>query len=159
MVRITASWPLTVTAISVFLSLYFVREKLMEFLWKNEDSTGDWNKLTNQIQQFYNFITWCFVSLNMFRAPPRPSSGAYNRINSLWFYRWSVVVAALSVVVWPVNRPDDDQQHCYHHAPTVKPEAVNAIVSSWWWAWRRLKHFEQHKTSSNKLVKLLHLVG
>jgi len=28
------------------------------------------------------------------------------------------------------NRPDHDQQHCYHHAPTVKPEAVNAVVSS-----------------------------
>jgi hypothetical protein len=40
--------------------------------------------------------------LNMFRALPRPSSGAYNCINSLWFYRWSVVVAALLVVVWPV---------------------------------------------------------
>jgi hypothetical protein len=39
------------------------------------------NKLTNQMQQFYKFITWRFVSLNMFRAPPRPSSGAYNYIN------------------------------------------------------------------------------
>jgi len=47
------------------------------------------------MQQFYKFITWRFVSLNMFRAPPRPSSGAYNCINSLWFYRWSVAVAAL----------------------------------------------------------------
>jgi hypothetical protein len=26
--------------------------------------------------------------------------------------------------------PDHDQQHCYHHAPTVKREAVNAVVSS-----------------------------
>jgi len=24
--------------------------------------------------------------------------------------------------------PDHDQQHCYHHAPTVKPEAATAIV-------------------------------
>ena len=44
------------------------------------------NKLTNQIQQFYKFITWRFVSLNMFWAPQCPSSGAYNCINSLWFY-------------------------------------------------------------------------
>jgi hypothetical protein len=57
MVRITASWHLTMTAISDFLSLFFVREKLMKFLWKNQDSTGDSNKLTNQIQQFYKFIT------------------------------------------------------------------------------------------------------
>jgi len=61
---------------------------------------------------------WC---LNMFRASPRLSSEAYKCISSLWFYRWSVVVAASS-----------DQQRCYHHAPTVKPEAPNAFVSSWW---------------------------
>jgi hypothetical protein len=71
------------------------------------------------MQQFYKFITWCFVSLNMFQAPPRPSSGAYNCINSLWFYRWSMVVAALLVVFWPVNQPDHDQQRCYHHAPRL----------------------------------------
>ena len=41
----------------------------------------------------------------------------------------------------------------------VKPEAVNAVVSSWWWAWRRPKHVERHKMSSNKPVKLLHLVN
>jgi hypothetical protein len=26
------------------------------------------------------------------------------------------------------GRTDHDQQHCYHHAPTVKPEAVTAVV-------------------------------
>jgi len=36
----------------------------------------------------------------MFWALPRPTSVAYNCISSLWFYRWSVVVAALLVVVW-----------------------------------------------------------
>jgi hypothetical protein len=40
----------------------------------------------------------------MFRALPRPSSGAYNCISSLWFYRWSVVVAALLVMVWPASQ-------------------------------------------------------
>ena len=24
-------------------------------------------------------------------------------------------------------RPDHDQQHCYHHVPTVKPEASTAV--------------------------------
>ena len=67
----------------------------------------------------------------------------------------ALVIPALLVVFWP----DHDQQHCYHHAPTVKPEAVNTVVSSWWWAWRLPKHVERQKTSSNKLVKLLHLVG
>jgi hypothetical protein len=28
------------------------------------------------------------------------------------------------------NGPDHDQQCCYHHATTVKPEAANAVVSS-----------------------------
>jgi len=28
------------------------------------------------------------------------------------------------------NRPDYDQQRCYHHAPTVKPEAADAVVCS-----------------------------
>jgi hypothetical protein len=27
-----------------------------------------------------------------------------------------------------LHRPDHDQQHSYHHAPTVKPEAVAAVV-------------------------------
>jgi hypothetical protein len=38
-----------------------------------------------------------------------------------------VVIAVLLVEVGPV-RPDHDQQHCYHHAPTVKPEAAIAVV-------------------------------
>jgi len=38
-----------------------------------------------------------------------------------------VVVAVLLVVVGP-GRPDHDQQHCYHHAPTVKPETTTAVV-------------------------------
>ena len=46
-----------------------------------------------------------------------------NCSSSLWFYRWSVVVAVLLV-----GRPNYDQQHCYHHASTVKPEAATAVV-------------------------------
>ena len=26
------------------------------------------------------------------------------------------------------GRPDHDQQHCYHQAPKVKPEAATAVV-------------------------------
>jgi hypothetical protein len=61
----------------------------------------------------------------MFRAFSRPSSGA----QQLQFYRWSFVVAVLLFVVGPVvNRPGHDHKHCYHHAPTVKPEAATAVV-------------------------------
>jgi len=45
----------------------------------------DSNKLTNQMQQFYKFITWHFVSLNMFRAPPRPSSGPTTALTASGF--------------------------------------------------------------------------
>jgi hypothetical protein len=39
-----------------------------------------------------------------------------------------VVIAVLLVVVGPAGRLDHDQQHCYHNAPTVKPEASIAVV-------------------------------
>jgi hypothetical protein len=38
-----------------------------------------------------------------------------------------VVVIAVLLVVVGTARPDHDQQHCYHHAPTVKPEAATAV--------------------------------
>jgi hypothetical protein len=34
----------------------------------------------------------------------------------------------LLVVVGPAGRPDHDQQYCYHHATTVKPEAATVFV-------------------------------
>jgi hypothetical protein len=34
----------------------------------------------------------------------------------------------LLVCLLGYNRPDHDQQHCYHHAPTAKPEAAAAVV-------------------------------
>jgi hypothetical protein len=34
------------------------------------------------------------------------------------------------------NRPDHDQQHCYHHAPTVNQRLLQQLLSSWWWGVR-----------------------
>jgi hypothetical protein len=66
------------------------------------------------------------MSLKTFQASPRPSSGAYNCINSLWFYRWSVGVS--SFVGRGLETTTNNAATTF--APTVKPEAVNAVVSS-----------------------------
>jgi hypothetical protein len=43
-----------------------------------------------------------------------------------------VVIAVLLFVVgpagWPAGPPDHEEQHCYHHAPTVKAETAAAVV-------------------------------
>ena len=46
------------------------------------------------MQQFHKFITWLYVWLNMFRASPRPSSGAYTCSRSLRFNRWTAAAGA-----------------------------------------------------------------
>ena len=49
---------------------------------------------------FTSLLLDVYAWLNMFRASPRPSSGAYNCTRSLWFYRWREAAGALLVVVW-----------------------------------------------------------
>jgi len=49
-----------------------------------------------------------------------------NCSSSLWFYRWSVVIAVLLVVVGT----DHDQQHCYHHALKVNQRLLLQLLSS-----------------------------
>ena len=63
----------------------------------------------------------------MFRASSCPSSGATTT---------AVAVSGLPLELGDssavgsgrADRPDHDQQHCYHHAPTVKPDATTAVV-------------------------------
>jgi hypothetical protein len=64
----------------------------------------------------------------MLRASSCPSSGAQQLQKQSLVYRRSLVIAVLLVVVEPTDRPDHDQQYCYHHATTVKPEAATAVV-------------------------------
>jgi hypothetical protein len=48
-------------------------------------------------------------------------------------YRRSLVIAVLLVVVGPVGpagRPDHDQQHCYHHVPTVNQNLLLQLIGS-----------------------------
>jgi hypothetical protein len=81
------------------------------------------------MQQFLQLIILTFIySSTCFGHPHAHHQELNNCSSRLWFYRWSVAVAVLLVVVGPASRPDHDQQHCYHHAPTVKPEAATAVV-------------------------------
>jgi hypothetical protein len=62
---------------------------------------------------FTSLLLDIYVWLNTFRAPLRPSSGAYNYSRSLWFYRWSVAVGELLVVVWHVNGKNSCECVCF----------------------------------------------
>ena len=70
-----------------------------------------------QSLQFY-YLTFIYSS-TCFGRPQAHHQELNNCSSSLWFYLRSVVDA---------RRPDNDQQHCYHHAPKVKPEASTAVV-------------------------------
>ena len=63
----------------------------------------------------------------MFRASSCPSSGATTTAVAA-----SGLPSELSdssvVGRGRFGRPDHDQQHCFHHAPKVKPEAATAVV-------------------------------
>jgi hypothetical protein len=82
------------------------------------------NYRTIQINQptrckiFSSLLLDVYLQLNMFRASSRPSSGVR---------AWSGPRTS-NGVVGPAGLPDHDQQHCYHHAPTVKSEAATAVV-------------------------------
>ena len=74
------------------------------------------------MQQFPQFIILTFIYKSAcFGRPHAHHQELNNCSSSLWFYLRSVVTAVLLVVVGPVIT-DPDQQHCYHHAPKVKPE-------------------------------------
>jgi len=73
---------------------------------------------STRCNSFTSLLLGIYMWLNMFRASPCPSSGAYHCTRS--------------------------QQRSSCLSPTVKPEAPSAVICSWWWAERRLKHVEPH---------------
>jgi hypothetical protein len=65
----------------------------------------------------------------MFWASLCPSSGAYQLQQQPLVDRWSVVVAVLLVVVGLV-RNDHNEQHCYHHVPTINQRLLLQLIGS-----------------------------
>jgi hypothetical protein len=50
------------------------------------------------------------------------------RSNELYFDQLKSRKIRSAVGRGRAGRPEHDQQHCYHHAPKVKPEAATAVV-------------------------------
>ena len=97
---------------------------------------------------YYSNVYW---RLNMFRTAHRSSSGALNCILSLWF-TYTCGERPLSSLTQTWQRPVTT---C-----VCKPEATNAVWSSWWWAVCRSKHVEPLMNAGivNSITRL-HLVG
>ena len=62
----------------------------------------------------------------MFRESSRPSSGATTAVAASGLP--SELGDSSAVGRGWADRPDHDQQHCYHHALKVNPEAATAVV-------------------------------
>jgi hypothetical protein len=85
---------------------------IIPYLYEAQHVSGDTPPITRSLKLHWQplvFYTWKVVK----RVVGGPCQ-AY------------VVVAVLFVVVGPASRPDHDQQHCYHHTPTVKLETATA---------------------------------
>jgi len=77
----------------------------------------------------FQFIILTFIySSTCFGRSPAHHQKLNDCSSSLWFYNRIVVIAVLCSWSGRLCRPDHDQQHCYHHVPTVKPEAATAVI-------------------------------
>ena len=84
---------------------------------------------TTRCNNFSSLLLDVYLQLNMFRASSCPSSKAQQ------LQQQPLVLPSergdndsSAVGCGQAGRPDHDQQHCYHDAPKVKPEAATAVV-------------------------------
>ena len=86
---------------------------------------------------FTSLLLDVYVWLNMFRASPRPFSGAYNCTRSLWFYRSREAAETLLVVVWPVIITCYVWLNMFRASSRPSSGAYNCTRSLWFYSWRK----------------------
>jgi hypothetical protein len=103
------------------------------------------NKSIIQMHESLSFIANCRLN-----TAQHVSGGLMPTIRSL-----STVVAASGLPlergdsnVVGRGRSDYDQQHCYHHVPTLNQRRLLQFISSWWWVWGCPKHVELYLNDS-----------